>query len=214
MRRLLLLLICMLLAGVSLAQEDKAAQADKADVSKMHDALPDKEFTARAMDTSFVTRSGERVLRQEIIVPATLEQVWEAVSTAEGLRTWAVPVADIELKTGGHWYTNYNPAARIGDPGTIYNTVLSYLPMRMIAMKIGLKPDVFPKGPSEAGTLHAVLMIEDLGNNQVRVSEHMVGFQPGEDWDKVYRFFETGNAYTLGQLYKRFAQGPRHWARQ
>ncbi|HEU5453458.1 MAG TPA: SRPBCC domain-containing protein [Terriglobales bacterium] len=196
----------MLLVLAAAAQEQKVTGLDK-----LHDGLPDKEFTGKSVDTSFVAGNGERVLRQEIVVPATLEEVWSAVSTSDGLRDWVAPTAEVELKTGGHWYTNYSPGSKIGDPGTIYNSVLSYVPMKMIAMKIGIAPPIFPKGPSDAGTLFAVLTLEDLGNRQVRVSEHMVGFGPGEDWDKVYRFFETGNAYTLGQLLKRFEVGPRRW---
>lgn len=201
-------LALLLFAGLTApAQEQKVT-----DLDKLHQGLPDQEFTAKSVDTSFVAGNGERVLRQEIMVPATLEEVWKAVSTSDGLREWVAPTADIELKTGGHWYTNYTPGSKIGDPGTIYNSVLSYVPMQMIAMKIGIAPPIFPKGPSDAGTLFAVLTLVDLGNRQVRVSEHMIGFGPGEDWDKVYRFFETGNAYTLGQLLKRFQVGPRKWA--
>lgn len=201
-------LALLLFAGLTApAQEQKVT-----DLDKLHQGLPDQEFTAKSVDTSFVAGNGERVLRQEIVVPATLEEVWKAVSTSDGLREWVAPTADIELKTGGHWYTNYTPGSKIGDPGTIYNSVLSYVPMQMIAMKIGIAPPIFPKGPSDAGTLFAVLTLVDLGNRQVRVSEHMIGFGPGEDWDKVYRFFETGNAYTLGQLLKRFQVGPRKWA--
>jgi hypothetical protein len=55
------------------------------------------------------------------------------------------------------------------------------------------------------------MQIKDLGNGNVRVSEIMTGWQSGEDWDKVYIFFQTGNAYVLGQLYKRFSVGPRQW---
>ena len=200
---------CLLLATLAVAAQEQQVT----DVSKAHDALPDKQYTARSVDTSFIADSRERVLRQEIVVPATLEQVWTAVSTSDGLREWVAPTAEVQLKTGGHWYTNYTPGSRIGDAGTIYNSVLSYVPMKMIAMKIGIAPPVFPKGPSEEGTLFAVLTLEDLGNRQVRVSEHMVGFGKGEDWDKVYTFFQTGNAYTLGQLLKRFEVGPRKWGK-
>jgi hypothetical protein len=63
----------------------------------------------------------------------------------------------------------------------------------------------------EADRLNAILEIKDLGDNRVRVSETMVGWQTGEDWDKVYKFFQTGNAYVLGQLYKALTVGPRQW---
>src|SRR5512142_165549 len=116
-----ILLFAILACGALFAQEK---QVTSTDISKMHDALPDKDFTAKAMDTSFVSPNGERVLRQEIIVPATLEEVWQALGTAEGLRSWMAPVVDLQLRTGGHWWANYDPAAKITDPSTIRNTVL------------------------------------------------------------------------------------------
>ena len=195
-----------LLSVVAFAQEDKVT-----DVSKLHSALPDTQYTAKSVDTSFVAPSGERVLRQEIVVPATLPEVWETVSTSAGLRTFVAPVTEVEMKTGGHYYTNYTPGSKIGDPGTIYNTVLTYVPLQMVGIKVKLGTRIFPQPVAEADRLFAVLSLEELPGPQVRVTETMVGWQSGEDWDKVYQFFQTGNAYVLGQLYKRFAVGPRQW---
>ena len=205
------LAIMWLVAG-AFAQEQKIAEQPKLDVSKMHESLPDKDYTAKTTDTSFVAPNGERVQRLEIVIPnVTPRLVWEAVSTSEGLRSFVAPVTDVEMKTGGHYYTNYNPAAKIGDPGTIYNTVLAYVPLEMVAIHVKLGTQIFPESVATAERLNAILTIKDLGNGQVRVSEIMTGWQTGEDWDKVYKFFQTGNAYVLGQLYKRFEVGPRQW---
>ncbi|MGI9101672.1 MAG: SRPBCC family protein [Terriglobales bacterium] len=207
-----LLLVLLVFAAVSVvAQENKIAEQPKIDVSKMHDALPDKEFTAKSVDTSFVTRDGERVLRQEIVLPATADQVWEAVSTSAGLRGWVAPVTDVEMKTGGHYYTNYRVGSKIGDPGTIYNSVLAYVPQQMVAIHVKLGTPPFPEGVASADRLNAILQIQSLDEGHVRVSETMVGWQNGDEWDRVYKFFQTGNAYTLGQLLKRFTVGPRQW---
>jgi uncharacterized protein YndB with AHSA1/START domain len=205
MKTLITLCFAWLALG-ALAQENKVN-----DVSKLHDALPDKDYTAKGTDTSFLAPNGERVLREEIVVPATLQEVWAAVSTSAGLRTFVAPVTEVEMKTGGHYYTNYNPGAKIDDPGTIYNTVLTYVPLEMVGIKVKLGTAIFPKSVADADTLFAVMTMKDLGGGQVRVTETMVGWQSGEDWDKVYKFFQTGNAYVLGQLYKRFSVGPRQW---
>ena len=207
---LLLLLICPMV----FAQEAKVAQG-KADVSKMHDTLPDKEFTAKTTDASFTAPNGERVQRLEIvIVGVSAKQVWDMVSTSQGLRAFVAPVTDVEMKYNGKYYTNYQPGSKIGDPGTIYNTVLAYIPMEMVAIHVKLGKVVFPASVADADRLNAILAIKDLGDNRVRVSETMVGWQTGEDWDKVYTFFQTGNAYTLGQLYKALTIGPRQWKSQ
>jgi hypothetical protein len=212
MTKRIVLMSVVLLAVGAFAQEQKIAQEPKLDVSKLHDELPDKEYTARVTETSFAAPNGERVQRLEIIIPnVTTKQAWEAVSTSEGLRTFVAPIAEVEMQTGGHYYTNYNPKAKIGDPGTIYNTVLAYIPLEMVAIHVKLGPKIFPESVAAADRLNAILQIKDAGNGQVRVSEIMTGWQTGEDWDRVYRFFQTGNAYVLGQLYRRFAVGPREW---
>ncbi len=211
MRRLLLLL---LLISPAFAQEAKIAQG-KTDVSKMHAALPDKEYTSRTTDASYTAPNGERVQRLEIVIPGVSpSQVWEMVSTAQGLRAFVAPVTDVEMKYNGKYYTNYNPAAKIGDPGTIYNTVLVYIPQQMLAIHVKLGKPLFPAAVVDADRLNAIMEIKDLGDNRVRVSETMVGWQSGEDWDKVYTFFQTGNAYVLGQLYKALTVGPRQWKAQ
>ena len=204
-----LLFVCVTLSA--LAQEQKIAELPKLDISRMHEALPDKEYTAKCTDTSFVAPGGERVQRLEILISATRRQVWEAVSTSEGLRGWVAPNTDVDMKTGGHYFTNYNPKAKIGDPGTIYNSVLTHVPLEMVAIHVKLGAQIFPESVATADRLSAILQIHDAGPGQVRVSETMTGWQAGEDWDKVYKFFQTGNAYSLGQLYKRFVVGPRQW---
>jgi uncharacterized protein YndB with AHSA1/START domain len=206
--------IGLLLVSIALcapAQEEKIAEQPKLDIARMHDALPDKEYTAKCSDTSFVAPGGERVQRLEIVIPATRQKVWEAVSTSEGLRGWVAPITDVEMKTGGHYFTNYNPKAKIGDPGTIYNSVLTYVPQEMVAIHVKLGTQIFPESVATADRLSAILQIHDAGPGQVRVSETMTGWLAGENWDKVYKFFQTGNAYTLGQLLKRFTVGPRQW---
>jgi hypothetical protein len=212
-KMIMLLVLCGALT-MTAAQEQKIAEQPKFDVSKMHDALPDKNYTAKTIETSFVAPNGERVQRLEIVIPnVTPRQVWDAVSTSAGLRTFVAPVTEVEMKTGGHYYTNYNPAATIGDAGTIYNTVLAYVPLEMVAIHVKLGTHIFPVSVAEADCLSAIMQIKDLGNGSVRVSEIMTGWKSGEDWDKVYKFFQTGNAYVLGQLYKRFAVGPRLWTK-
>ena len=209
--RFMLLLVVTLLMGTAWGQEAGVAQG-KTEVSKLHEALPDKEYTAKTTDASFTAPNGERVQRIEIVVPGvSAEQVWTMVSTAEGLRGFVAPVTDVELKYNGHYYTNYQPGSKIGDPGTIYNTVLAYIPLEMLAIHVKLGKAIFPATVADADQLNAILQIKDLGDNRVRVSETMIGWQTGEDWDKVYKFFETGNAYALGQLYKALTVGPSKW---
>lgn len=169
-----------------------------------------KNKTPEVKNTSFVAPTGERVLRHEAIVNGSLADVWNTFTTSEGLMTFMAPVVRMELKTGGVFDSNYRVGSKLGDPGTIHNQVLNYVPMEMFSIKVTLT-DQFPERPRQAGTLFAVLTFKEAGAKQVLVTISMLGWGTGEDWDQVYKFFDRGNAYTMAELARRFEQGPVAW---
>ena len=134
-------------------------------------------------------RGEERTLRNSIVIRTTVEKAWEALATSEGMKAWGARDASIEMKMMGKYHTHYS--GKVGDPGTITNTVLSYIPKRMFAIKLGY-PSNFAV-PDESGkrvllpevvkadTVFSVAEFEDIGSGNVRVSSTMVGFQPGRD---------------------------------
>jgi hypothetical protein len=161
-------------------------------------------------DTSFKAPNGERVQRLDIVVASTVKDVWTVVSTSEGWMSFMAPSVALELKTGGAFQSNYRVGAKVGDPGTITNTVLAYVPMQMFAMRIGLT-EAFPQEVREANTLFSVLTMEDAGPGRVKISEMMLGWREGPGWDTTWKFFLQGNRRTLLDLYNRFAEGPVDW---
>ena len=78
------------------------------------------------------------------IVEGSIEQVWVALTTSEGLRSWRAPHAEIDFGIGDVMWTNYNPQGRLGDPGTIENAILSFEPQRMLSVKVSKAPANFP----------------------------------------------------------------------
>jgi hypothetical protein len=79
----------------------------------------------------------------EGIVEASVDQVWTAFTTSDGLRSWLAPHAEIDLRVGGLMRTNYSPQGQLGDSQTIENTVLSFEPRRMISIKVAKRPTTF-----------------------------------------------------------------------
>ena len=65
MPKMIAVSLMLLIAATTAAQEQKIAEQPKLDVSKMHDTLPDKDFTAKTADTSFAAPNGERVQRRK-----------------------------------------------------------------------------------------------------------------------------------------------------
>ena len=129
------------------------------------------------------------------------------------MKAWNVHDAVIEMKLMGKYHTHYT--GTVGDRGTITNTILSYVPNRMLAFKLGF-PDNFavPDGTGKripvptvvsAATLFAVLEFEAIGKDEIRVSVTMPGYQAGQEWDLVYDFFKKGNDTDL-QALKKFLE--------
>lgn len=161
-------------------------------------------------NTSFVEANGQRVLQLAILVPASPDKVWEALSTEAGWKTWASPTAWIDLKVGGTIETNYRAGSVKGHESNIVNRIEAYVPGRMLA----IRNIQAPKGAFSTdafGKTATVLELFPVGEGQTRVVLTNVGYGVGADFDSVYQHFEWGDAYTLYGLRQRFVDGPKDW---
>jgi len=52
-------------------------------------------------NTSYVDAAGQKALQLSMDIPAAPHAVFEAFTTDEGFKSWAVAVARIDLRTGG-----------------------------------------------------------------------------------------------------------------
>lgn len=152
--------------------------------------------------------AGERVLRTEAVVHAPASEVWKAFTTKDGIQSWMVPVAEVDLRLGGTIQTNYNPKAKIGDPGTIVHRILSYEPERMLATQF-MAPEGAPPEARLAQQTWVVYRFEPISAHETRVTVSMMGWGEGPDWDRSYSFFEKGNAWEIEQLIKHFTPKPK-----
>jgi uncharacterized protein YndB with AHSA1/START domain len=166
---------------------------------------------AAVVDSSRTEADGTRTLQQSIEVAAPAVDVWQALTTADGWRSWAAPMAHVDFRLGGIIETSYDAAATPGQPGNIRNQIVAFVPQRMMAIRNVQAP---PKTAFDAATfqsLHTVLLVEPVTDRRSRVTFVQPGYRSGEPWDTVYRHFAWGNGWTLGQLKTRFDQGPIDW---
>ena len=117
-----------------------------------------------------------------------------------------VPRAYVDLRTGGTLTTNYNPAAEPGDDSWIIQRILTFDPKRMFSMKVAKAPKGFPHA-SVIENAWSVIRFEQLGPDRTRVVLTGLGYDDSPEADATMEFFDKGNAWTLQQLYKRFATG-------
>ena len=173
-------------------------------------AEPSKHFPV-VDNASYVEADGDRVLQLSVVVPAARAQVWQAFTTSEGYRSWATPLASVDLKIDGIIETNYDAAGKLGSPDNIKNQITAYVPERMISLRNVQAPAGFP-GAAEFGQTAVVIELAALTPQSTKVTLSAVGYGPGAVFDNLYRQFEWANAYSLAELKTRFETGPVDWA--
>lgn len=138
------------------------------------------------------------------IVNASLDDVWAAFTTSDGIKSWMLPHADIDLKVGGKMRTHYDKNGKLGDEHSIENTILSYDPKRMFSIKATKQPKNFPFKNAIAG-MWTVIYFEAMGEQQTRLTIVGLGFTDEEESQKMRKAFDAGNGYTLKKLQQHFA---------
>jgi uncharacterized protein YndB with AHSA1/START domain len=141
-------------------------------------------------------------IKSTAVVDASRAAVWKAFTTEE-VAKWMVAHANIDLKIGGLMRTHYDPKGKLGDMGTIENTILCFDPERMFAIRNTKAPMKFPF-PKAIQAMWTVVYFEDADGGKTRVTVVGNGFGDDEEAQKMRAFFQRGNDYTVQQLQKYF----------
>lgn len=165
-------------------------------------------YSQSVIDRSYVTKSGEKVLRFEATLPVDAKRVWHAFSDPEDMKGWMAPVVRLDLRTGGELLTNYDKTAKITDASTIHLPIVNYLEGELMTYKVELN-SVFPKKvQDEDQNLQEIIQIFDLGGGKTKLVSSMLGWGTGKEWDETYAFFAKGNKWTYDELIKHLLKKP------
>jgi uncharacterized protein YndB with AHSA1/START domain len=159
---------------------------------------------AQVSNTSYQTKSGEKVLRFSIVVPVDRNAAWELFTKDSQLVRWIAPVAHMDLRTGGTLTTNYDKAKPLSDSTSIKIGVINYIENELLTLKVNLNNNFAQTVQDEDANLQEILQFSDAGKGKTRIISSMVGWGQGADWDKTYGFFEKGNDWTFKELLKVF----------
>ncbi len=153
----------------------------------------------------------DRIVHKEVTVTAPREEVWRAWTTTEGVNTFFSPDAHVELRAGGPYEIYFIPSAPYGERGSEGCRVLSYLPMEMFSFEWNAPPSF---GDLRGIHTWVVLRLDELGDGRVRVRLDHLGWGEGEDWAALSDYFDKAWSYVLGNLEKRFREGPISWGEE
>ncbi len=135
----------------------------------------------------------------EMEVGGSVQDVWNAFTTSDGLKSWMAPVVEIDFRVGGKMRSNYNSAGKLGDETTIENTILCYDPQRMLALKATGFPAGFPFVEAAKGTW-TVFYFERVSESRTKITVVGLGYTDSEQSQKMKSFFATANKYSLEKL--------------
>ena len=154
--------------------------------------------------------SGEKILRQSLVLGADLATAWAHFTDEATITGWMAPVASVDLRSGGSIRTSYDPCASIGDPGTIRLNIVNFVPERLLTLQAELPGDARPEWMSEEAfavrdRLFNIVEFEAVDAGRTRVTSWGLGYGAGPEWDQMIQFFIRGNEWSFGQLEKALA---------
>lgn len=154
-------------------------------------------------------QAAERAIDKRIEVPASLDEVWAAWTTREGIVSFFAPDARVEARVGGPFQIFIDPGAAPGAKGADDMRFLALQPKRMLSFDWNAPPHL-PE--ARAQRTFVIVRLEPLGDQLTRVSLHHTGWGDGGQWDQAYAYFDRAWGNVLANLKKRFEQGPQDWA--
>ncbi len=149
------------------------------------------------IDSSY---NNEIVLIQEFTVNVSIDSVWNAYTTKQGWESWAVSIAEIDLKIGGYIKTNYNINEKIGDSNTITTHIINYVPKKLITLQAEITEN-FPKFmKKEEKDFYNIIYFEKVGNEVTNVVSYGIGYKKTEKYLSLMKFFIQANEMLLMNL--------------
>ena len=150
-------------------------------------------------------------LSHSVVVAAPAAEVSTAISTAEGWKSWAVPVAWFDARSGV-METSYNPVAKPGDANNIEQQFLDRVPGRRLAFRTVKAPAGFPHFDALRQVTQTFELFPEGGGTRVVLTGS--GYGADAAGQATLAFFKTGNRMSLEMLRDRFVNGPIDWTKK
>ena len=150
----------------------------------------------------------ERAIDKQVIVAATVDRVWSAWTTREGIRTFFAPDAEIDARVGGAFHIHMDPLAELGLKGADDMRFMALQPPTMLSFDWNAPPS---QPETRAQRTFVVVRLADVDGRSTRVTLHHAGWGTGPAWDRTFIYFDRAWGVVLGKLKASFETGPVDW---
>lgn len=151
----------------------------------------------------------ERAIRSTVVVPASLDEVWAAWTTTEGVKSFFAPDAKVEARVDGPFEVYMNPQGAPGMRGAEGTRFLAIQPKRMITFTWNAPPTM-PEVRKQR--TYVTVRFKPAGEKKTEVTLYHGGWGDGPEWDRAFAYFEKAWTSVLLALEDRFVKGPVDWA--
>ncbi len=150
----------------------------------------------------------ERAIDERITVKASVDEVWKAWTTSEGIKTFFAPDAKVELRVDGPFEIYMNPFAERGMKGADDMRIIGFQEKKMLSFTWNAPPSL-----PEARNQRSVVIVRFIsrGDQLTDVTLHHIGWGEGGEWDKAYDYFAKAWPNVMKNLKRRFEVGPVDW---
>ncbi len=138
----------------------------------------------------------------EAVIEASIDDVWKAWTTSEGIAASFGAKSKIDLSIGGAYEIYFHPDAPEGERGSETCKVLSYLPHEMLSFSWNAPVEL---KVARKNHTWVVLRFEELGPKSVRVRLTHLGFEEqkkahpeaAKEFDEARTFFTGAWAFFM-----------------
>ena len=156
----------------------------------------------------------ERALEKEVLLDATVDQVWDAWTTRAGITSFFAPDAEIEPRVDGAFHIYFDASGAPGMKGADTMRYLALQPKTMLSFDWNAPPSI----PATRGQRTFVVLRFEVRGERTRMTLFHAGWgssdgTDGKDWDATHAYFDKAWDHVLASLQKRFAPGgePIDW---
>ena len=129
----------------------------------------------------------ESAIEKSVLVNASLDEVWQAWTTREGIVSFFAPDAKVEPHVGGAFAIYIDPGAAPGMKGGDDMRFLALQPKQMISFDWNAPPHLAQARQQRS---FVVVRFAPVSHKSTRVSLHHSGWGDGGEWDMAYTYFD------------------------
>ncbi len=154
------------------------------------------------------TTDPNRSIVADVVVEASVDEVWDAWTTPDGIRSFFAPDCNVEPRVGGLYEIFFAPDAEAGAKGADGMRVLAFEPGCMFAFTWNA-PLTMPNVREQRTSVVLRFGRTDAGGTRLNLTHS--GWGEGEEWDRAFDYFTKAWDVVLIRLAHRFSVGPVDW---